>query len=410
MIGHPVRVALYARVSTRDKDQDPELQLEPLRAYVAARGWEAVKYVDQAPAGDLARRTAWRRLLDDVQRRRVDRVLVWKLDRAFRSTLDALRTLEVLDHAGAGFASLVGQWLPNQPDQAATSLPVQSDALPDQSAVQSDALPVQSAVQSDQSAVQWAALPDQPDQAATSLPDQRAALPVQWAALPVQWAQWLPNLAGPARPGGHQLAGPVGRLAGPCPPLMIQPGPLPRALPSQSTSSRTSRPPARVATACDGHEGPGHSDSPVAGTLEVSRGPGRPFRKGSPTVAGHSCSGTPALGPSRKEVLCDHDSPHGRGAGDLELSAHGGDVAYRCRTRTAERRAGDCPGVRAKERDVDKMQGPDKDKLQQPDITKRGDQMRCRCRQCSGCPRTADRRGEACTGCQDGRHGGRTSR
>jgi len=106
MIGHPVRVALYARVSTRDKDQDPELQLDPLRAYVAARGWTAAEYVDQAPAGDLARRTAWRRLLDDAQRRRVDRVLVWKLDRAFRSTLDALRTLEALDHAGVGFASL----------------------------------------------------------------------------------------------------------------------------------------------------------------------------------------------------------------------------------------------------------------------------------------------------------------
>ncbi len=105
-IGRSLRVALYARVSTRDRDQDPELQLEPLRAYVAARGWTAAEYVDQAAAGDLAHRTAWRRLLDDAQRRRVDRVLVWKLDRAFRSTLDALRTLEALDHAGVGFASL----------------------------------------------------------------------------------------------------------------------------------------------------------------------------------------------------------------------------------------------------------------------------------------------------------------
>jgi DNA invertase Pin-like site-specific DNA recombinase len=36
-------VALYARVSTRDNDQDPEVQLVPLREYVAARGLEAVK-------------------------------------------------------------------------------------------------------------------------------------------------------------------------------------------------------------------------------------------------------------------------------------------------------------------------------------------------------------------------------
>jgi len=100
------RVALYARVSTRDKDQDPEVQLVPLREYVAARGWEAVEYVDYAPAGDLAHRTAWRSLLADGARRRFDLLIVWKLDRAFRSTLDALSTLRELEHRSVGFASL----------------------------------------------------------------------------------------------------------------------------------------------------------------------------------------------------------------------------------------------------------------------------------------------------------------
>ncbi len=100
-----VRVALCARVSTRDKEQDPELQLEPMRDYVRARGWEAIEYVDVAAAGDLAHRTAWAGLLADVARRRVDRVMVWKLDRAFRSTLHALATLRDFDHAGVGFAA-----------------------------------------------------------------------------------------------------------------------------------------------------------------------------------------------------------------------------------------------------------------------------------------------------------------
>ena len=102
----PIRVALYARVSTRDKDQDPELQLDAMRDYVRARGWGSVEYVDTAAAGDLAHRVAWARLLADVAQRRVDRVLVWKLDRAFRSTLHALATLRDLEHAGVGFASL----------------------------------------------------------------------------------------------------------------------------------------------------------------------------------------------------------------------------------------------------------------------------------------------------------------
>ncbi len=102
----PLRVGLYGRVSTRDKDQDPELQLEAMREYVRARGWEAAEYVDTAAAGDLAHRTAWARLLADVAGRRVDLVMVWKLDRAFRSTLHALATLRDFEHAGVGFSAL----------------------------------------------------------------------------------------------------------------------------------------------------------------------------------------------------------------------------------------------------------------------------------------------------------------
>ena len=121
----PRCVALYARVSTRDKDQDPELQLGPLREYVAARGWKATEYVDRAPAGDLAHRTSWRRLLADAASRRIDLVLVWKLDRAFRSTLDALSTLQDLEHRGVGFASIT------QPELDTTSPTCRSARLYD---------------------------------------------------------------------------------------------------------------------------------------------------------------------------------------------------------------------------------------------------------------------------------------
>ena len=100
------RVALYARVSTRDKDQDPEVQLVSMREYAAARGWGMGEYVDYAPAGDLHHRIAWRQLLKDAKQRRIDLLMVWKLDRAFRSVIDAVNTLDLLDHHGVGFFAL----------------------------------------------------------------------------------------------------------------------------------------------------------------------------------------------------------------------------------------------------------------------------------------------------------------
>ncbi|MFQ5874642.1 MAG: recombinase family protein, partial [Dehalococcoidia bacterium] len=81
-----MKVAPYGRVSTSDKDQDPETQLIQLRDFCKAQGWEIYReYVDRAPANDLAQRAEWRRMLDDGVKRKFKVVLVFKLDRAFRS-------------------------------------------------------------------------------------------------------------------------------------------------------------------------------------------------------------------------------------------------------------------------------------------------------------------------------------
>ncbi len=99
-------VALYARVSTEDHGQDPELQLVPMREQAAVRGWEAIEYVDQASAGDIRGRQGWRQLLEDAHRHRFDVVMVWKLDRFARSALDALQWLEQLNGYGLGLKIL----------------------------------------------------------------------------------------------------------------------------------------------------------------------------------------------------------------------------------------------------------------------------------------------------------------
>lgn len=107
-----MKVALYARVSTADKDQDPETQLLQLRDYCRAQGWDVHReYVDKASAGDLRRRKQWRELLEDGSRRRFDAVFVWRLDRAFRSVPHAADTLEKLRHWKLGFRSCTESWI-----------------------------------------------------------------------------------------------------------------------------------------------------------------------------------------------------------------------------------------------------------------------------------------------------------
>jgi DNA invertase Pin-like site-specific DNA recombinase len=44
-----LRIGIYARVSTTDKDQEPETQLLPLREFCRAQGWQiAGEFVDRA--------------------------------------------------------------------------------------------------------------------------------------------------------------------------------------------------------------------------------------------------------------------------------------------------------------------------------------------------------------------------
>ena len=98
------RAALYARVSTLD--QEPENQLAELRRYVAARDWVAIEYVDQGVSGAKDRRPALDRLVADARRRRVDTVVVWRLDRLGRSLKHLVTLLDEFHAVGVGFVSL----------------------------------------------------------------------------------------------------------------------------------------------------------------------------------------------------------------------------------------------------------------------------------------------------------------
>ena len=101
-----MKTALYARVSTRDKNQDPELQLAPLREFCHSKGWAiAAEFVDKAP-GSKDSRPALDQLMDAARKRQFGAVAVWKFDRFARSVLHLLKTLEMFDHLRIDFVSL----------------------------------------------------------------------------------------------------------------------------------------------------------------------------------------------------------------------------------------------------------------------------------------------------------------
>jgi DNA invertase Pin-like site-specific DNA recombinase len=107
-----MKVCLYARVSTSDKDQDPMTQLLPMREFIEAQSLESYgEFIDYAPATDITHRFQWRDLLEEASKRRFDLLLVWRMDRAFRSVLDAATTLERLRTWGVGLRSYSEPWL-----------------------------------------------------------------------------------------------------------------------------------------------------------------------------------------------------------------------------------------------------------------------------------------------------------
>lgn len=88
-----IRVALYARTSTKDR-QETSNQLDQLREYAERQGWEIVQeYIDKE-SGAKANRPQFLRMFADARQRVFDRLLFWDLSRLSRE--GALKTLQHL--------------------------------------------------------------------------------------------------------------------------------------------------------------------------------------------------------------------------------------------------------------------------------------------------------------------------
>ena len=119
MTRRQLRCAVYTRKST-DEGLDQtfnslQAQREACAAYIrsqAGEGWTIVKtgYDDGGISGGTMNRPALQRLLADVESRRIDIVVVYKVDRLTRSLSDFARIIEIFDARGVSFVSVTQQF------------------------------------------------------------------------------------------------------------------------------------------------------------------------------------------------------------------------------------------------------------------------------------------------------------
>jgi site-specific DNA recombinase len=114
-----VRCAIYTRVSTdQGLDQDfnsLDAQYEASSAYIKSQvhaGWTLMRsrYDDGGYSGGSTDRPNLQRLLEDVRARKIDAIVVYKVDRLTRSLADFAKLVELFDAHNVSFVSVTQQF------------------------------------------------------------------------------------------------------------------------------------------------------------------------------------------------------------------------------------------------------------------------------------------------------------
>jgi site-specific DNA recombinase len=114
-----VRCAIYTRVSTEHGlDQEfnsLDAQYEAASAYIKSQahaGWTLIRsrYDDGGYSGGSTDRPDLQRLLEDIRARRIDVIVVYKVDRLTRSLADFAKLVELFDAHGVSFVSVTQQF------------------------------------------------------------------------------------------------------------------------------------------------------------------------------------------------------------------------------------------------------------------------------------------------------------
>ena len=114
-----VRCAVYTRKSSEEGLEQSfnslHAQREACEAYILSQrheGWQLIstKYDDGGFSGGTMERPALKRLLEDIAAKRVDTVVVYKVDRLTRSLTDFARIVDAFDKQGISFVSVTQQF------------------------------------------------------------------------------------------------------------------------------------------------------------------------------------------------------------------------------------------------------------------------------------------------------------
>ena len=104
-------VALYARISTRDKGQEVENQLAQLREFAARQGWTVANEFVDRESGSTAARPEFQAMFRAASQRKFDVLLFWSLDRFSREgVLETLQHLNRLTSYGVNYRSFTEQY------------------------------------------------------------------------------------------------------------------------------------------------------------------------------------------------------------------------------------------------------------------------------------------------------------
>lgn len=105
-----MRAFVYCRVSTDEQSTDNHYSLgnqeQRAREYVKHKGWRVGQIRKDVASGKDTNRDGYQELLDAVNDRSVDVIIVYRLDRLSRNVRDIYDFLDVIREAGIGFVSL----------------------------------------------------------------------------------------------------------------------------------------------------------------------------------------------------------------------------------------------------------------------------------------------------------------